>query len=213
MNPLGRSSRPGTGTHQRRFSRETGRAFAPGRFRPLRRLDARSPHLRGAANVGEHLPAVSCGLPAGSSLGRDQRLGAHGALAGHVASPDDKSVGSTALEVLKLPDAKCGCVLRSPSAVERRLAAAPGFRRLGQNCERLPAAIAGLHLINYARSMRLRAFRMDTRPGAASSSPPVASIRAASATSGPRRTGSRWRGALRVGVGDPPARRARRAQD
>jgi transposase len=61
------------------------------------------------------------------------------------------------LEVVKLPEAKTGCVLLPKRwAVERSHAWAARFRRLARDDEQLAETFAGLHVVAFAILMRKR---------------------------------------------------------
>jgi transposase len=68
-----------------------------------------------------------------------------------VAAPEaEASAHGIRLEVVKLPEAKRGFVLLPRRwVVERSFAWLARFRRLARNYERLPHAVAGLHLVAF----------------------------------------------------------------
>ena len=63
----------------------------------------------------------------------------------------DAAAHSIHLEVVKLPEAKNGCVLLPRCwVIERSFARAVRFRRLARDYERLPATLAGFHVLAFA---------------------------------------------------------------
>ena len=79
---------------------------------------------------------------------------------GEIPAPAAATQG-IALEVVKLPDAKRGFVLLPRRwGVERSFAWASRFRRLAKDSERLPATVAGLHVLAFACLMLHRLFTL-----------------------------------------------------
>ncbi len=75
----------------------------------------------------------------------------------------DAAAHGMQLQVVKLPEAKHGCVLLPRRwVVERSFAWAARFRRLAKDYERLPETVAGLHFLAFAILMLGRFIHLIT---------------------------------------------------